>query len=168
MAHPSQDLPINEADVGVLIVAAGRGARAGAGGPKQYRLLAGEAVLSRTAKAFLSHEEVAAVRVVIHKDDHDLYREAMTALLDHPKLLAPVEGGAERQDSVRLGLESLCEAAPRTVLIHDAARPFIDHEAISRVIASLIDCDGAIAALPVFDTIKRANSHDNPENRADN
>ncbi|MCA8889781.1 MAG: 2-C-methyl-D-erythritol 4-phosphate cytidylyltransferase, partial [Parvularculaceae bacterium] len=90
-----------------IIVAAGRGARAGAGGPKQYRLLAGKAVLARTAEAFLKHEGIARVRVIIHRDDDDLYREAMAALLDHPKLLTPVYGGAERQDSVRLGLESL-------------------------------------------------------------
>ena len=139
-----------------IIVAAGRGARAGAGGPKQYRLLAGKAVLARTAEAFLKHEGIARVRVIIHRDDDDLYREAMAALLDHPKLLTPVYGGAERQDSVRLGLESLSDDAPGAVLIHDAARPFIDAATISRVIAGARAHGGAIAALPVFDTIKRA------------
>ncbi|HNS88008.1 MAG TPA: 2-C-methyl-D-erythritol 4-phosphate cytidylyltransferase, partial [Parvularculaceae bacterium] len=56
-----------------IIVAAGRGARAGEGGPKQYRMLAGEAVLARTARTFLDHPEVGAVRVIIHADDRDLY-----------------------------------------------------------------------------------------------
>ena len=139
-----------------IIVAAGRGVRAGAGGPKQYRLLAGEAVLARTAKAFLAHKGVDAVRVIIHRDDDDLYAEAMGALLGEKKLLPPVHGGAERQDSVRLGLESLEALAPEKVLIHDAARPFIDAATISRVIDALDAAPGAIAALPVFDTIKRA------------
>jgi len=139
-----------------IIVAAGRGVRAGAGGPKQYRLLAGEAVLARTAKAFLAHKSVDAVRVIIHRDDDDLYAEAMGALLGEKKLLPPVHGGAERQDSVRLGLESLEALAPEKVLIHDAARPFIDAATITRVIDALDAAPGAIAALPVFDTIKRA------------
>lgn len=139
-----------------IIVAAGRGVRAGAGGPKQYRPLAGRAVLARTAEAFLAHPKIDAVRVIIHRDDDDLYAEAMDVLMTHPKLLAPVHGGAERQDSVRLGLESLEGIAPDKVLIHDAARPFIDAATISRVIDALDNAPGAIAALPVFDTIKRA------------
>jgi len=143
-----------------IIVAAGRGARAGAGGPKQYRDLAGEAVLAKTASAFLDHPQVDAVRVIIHRDDSDEYERAMGALLAQEKLLAPVTGGAERQDSVRLGLESLTDTPPARVLIHDAARPFIDAATISRVIESLDENAGAIAALPVFDTIKRADGDD--------
>ena len=145
-----------------LIVAAGRGSRAGAGGPKQYRSLAGETVLARTTRAFLTHPKITGVRAVIHRDDHALYTEAMSGLDDETGLLSPVDGGAERQDSVRLGLESLINEAPARVLIHDAARPFIDHAAISRVIDALEDHDGAIAALPVFDTIKKADGADHP------
>ncbi len=145
-----------------IIVAAGRGARAGAGGPKQYRELAGRAVLARTAEAFLGHDAVDAVRVIIHRDDRDLYDAAMGDLLSHPKLMEPVTGGAERQDSVRLGLESIESEAPAHVLIHDAARPFIDAPAISRVIDALKTHDGAIAALPVFDTIKKSDGADHP------
>lgn len=145
-----------------IIVAAGRGARAGAGGPKQYRDLAGRAVLARTAEAFLSHDAIDAVRVIIHRDDRDLYDDAMADLLSHPKLMEPVTGGAERQDSVRLGLESIEGEAPARVLIHDAARPFIDAAAISRVIDALKTHDGAIAALPVFDTIKKSDGADHP------
>ncbi len=139
-----------------IIVAAGRGARAGAGGPKQYRNLAGKAVIAWTAKAFLDHPAIDAARVIVHRDDHDEYERAMGALLAHEKLLSPVTGGAERQDSVRLGLESITDDAPARVLIHDAARPFVDAATIVRVIESLDDSDGAIAALPVHDTIKRA------------
>ncbi len=139
-----------------IIVAAGRGSRAGAGGPKQYRDLAGKAVIAWTAEVFLSHPKIDAARVIIHRDDHGEYERAMGALLGHEKLLPPVTGGAERQDSVRLGLQSLEELAPARVLIHDAARPFIDAETIARVVDSLDAEDGAIAALPVFDTLKRA------------
>jgi len=145
-----------------IIVAAGRGVRAGAGGPKQYRPLAGTAILARAAQVFLVHSRVDGVRVVIHRDDDDLYAEAMGDLLSHPKLLTPVHGGAERQDSVRLGLESLAGLAPEKVLIHDAARPFIDAATISRVIEALDRAPGAIAALPVFDTLKRAGPGEAP------
>ncbi len=135
-----------------LIVAAGRGARAGGPLPKQYRAVAGEPVLRRTVRAFCRHARVSHVRVVIHGDDRPLY-EAATAGLD---LLAPIEGGATRQESVRRGLESLAELAPRHVLIHDGARPFITTAIIDRVIDGLALAPGVIAALPVTDTIKRA------------
>ncbi len=141
-----------------IIVAAGRGTRAGAGGPKQYRDLAGRAVIAWTAEAFLNHPQINAVRVIIHRDDRGEYDAAIGDLAKNKKLLEPVFGGAERQDSVRLGVESVEENAPKHVLIHDAARPFIDERTISRVIDALAEHDGAIAALPVHDTIKRANS----------
>lgn len=142
-----------------IIVAAGRGSRAGPGGPKQYRSLAGRAIIAWTTETFLNHPKIDAVRIIIHRDDHEEYETAMSGLLSHEKLLPPVNGGAERQDSVRLGLESIRERAPGNVLIHDAARPFIDKETISRVIDALCDHDGAIAALPVHDTIKRAGTN---------
>lgn len=145
-----------------IIVAAGRGVRAGTSGPKQYQLLAGETVLSRTAKAFLDHPAVTGVRVIIHAEDHDLYTQSMRDLRGLAKLMAPVVGGRERQDSVRLGLESLADDAPDLVLIHDAARPFVDAATISRVITAAAETGGAIAALPVFDTIKRADNGDRP------
>lgn len=143
-----------------ILVAAGRGTRAGNGGPKQYRDLAGTPILARTAAAFLEHPDIDFTRIIIHRDDGDLYDEAMSTLKDHPRLLAPVFGGKERQDSVRLGLESLDDGACSTVLIHDAARPFIDALTINRVLGALKEFDGAIAALPVFDTIKMASSND--------
>ena len=64
-------------------------------------------------------------------------------------LLPPVHGGATRQESVRFGLESLVETQPRTVLIHDAARPFVDDAVIERTIAALAQTPGAIVAVPV-------------------
>src|ERR1051325_1123871 len=102
-----------------LIVAAGRGRRFGDPLPKQYQSLLGRPVLWHTARAFLGHPRIDAVRVVIGADDRALYEDAVGALA----CLEPMIGGAERQGSVRLGLESLTQRAPAIVLIHDAARP---------------------------------------------
>ncbi len=142
--------------VAALIVAAGRGSRAGPGAPKQYRPLAGRAVLAWTLEAFLHNPRIHAVRVVIHPDFEDAYAAALGPLSGHPKLLSPCPGGGERQDSVRLGLDSLTEAAPDQVLIHDAARPFITDDVITRVIEALTAHSAALAALPIADTLKRA------------
>lgn len=134
-----------------LVVAAGRGTRLGAPLPKQYLPLGGVPVLRHALRTLLAHPAIAAVRTIIHPDDRAHY-DAATAGLD---LMAPVDGGAQRQDSVRNGLESLADAAPELVLIHDGARPFVDRFVIDRVLAGLGAHQGAIAALPVRDTVKR-------------
>ncbi len=134
-----------------LIVAAGRGERFGNEVPKQYLPLAGAPVLRHSAATFTANPGIGAVRVVIHEDDRERYAEAVAGL----DLLAPVTGGATRRESVRLGLESLAELAPDRVLIHDAARPFVDTSTIARVIAALDHAPGAIAAVPLSDTLKR-------------
>lgn len=135
-----------------LIVAAGRGHRFGGEMPKQYRMLAGRPLLRYCAEAFARHPKIDAVRVIIHPDDRALYDAAVAGL----ELLAPVHGGAERQDSARLGLESLAEAKPDLVLIHDAARPFPDEALVTRTIDALANAAGAVASVPVSDTLKRA------------
>lgn len=139
-----------------LIVAAGRGRRAATAGapPKQYTLLGGKSILRRTIEVFAQHQRIDRILVVIHGDDRAAYDRAVDGLGE--KLLAPVVGGATRQASVRLGLERLAAEAPETVLIHDAVRPFIADEVIDRVIAALGAAPGAIAALPVVDTLKEA------------
>lgn len=135
-----------------LIVAAGRGHRAGGGLPKQYRRLNDRTVLRRTIEAFIRHERVDGVQVVIHPDDRMLY-EAAVAGLDLPP---PVVGGATRQESVRLGLEAVaCEH----VLIHDAARPFVPPAVIDRVLDALAANEGAVPALPVTDSLRRGAGH---------
>ena len=135
-----------------LIVAAGHGSRfaVGAERPKQYVPLAGRAMLARAAAAFIDHPAVDGTRVVIRRRDRKLYDEAVAGLT----LLAPVTGGATRQDSVRLGLESLAGDAPDRVLIHDAARPLVDANLITRVIDALERFNGAVPAVPVADTLK--------------
>jgi 2-C-methyl-D-erythritol 4-phosphate cytidylyltransferase/2-C-methyl-D-erythritol 2,4-cyclodiphosphate synthase len=134
-----------------LILAAGRGHRLGGPAPKQYLPLAGKALLAHSLAAFARHRAVDGVRVVIHPDDRPLYDQAAAGL----DLLPPVPGGATRQESARLGLESLVELAPSKVLIHDGARPFPDPALIDRTLAALEAAPAAIPALPVSDTLKR-------------
>src|SRR6185437_10466924 len=102
--------------VAAVIVAAGRGLRAGGQLPKQYRNLAGEPVIRSSLALFAWHGEIAAVQPVIHPDDRGLYETAARQL----RLLPPVSGGATRQASVRAGLEALSQRAPDMVLVHDA------------------------------------------------
>jgi 2-C-methyl-D-erythritol 4-phosphate cytidylyltransferase/2-C-methyl-D-erythritol 2,4-cyclodiphosphate synthase len=135
-----------------LVVAAGRGSRFGAERPKQYTLLAGLPLLRHSLLRLSRHPEIDAVRVVIQPDDQADYEMAAAGL----SLLTPVPGGATRQASVRLGLESLVSLQPDRVLIHDAARPFPSSQIISRLVAALDEWPGAIPALPVVDTLKRA------------
>ena len=139
----------------VIIVAAGRGMRASAGDvPKQYRMLDGETVLATTISRFAENDHIDALLPVIHSDDLQLYKAA-TAEIDS-KLLEPVFGGHTRQASVYAGLLALQKFNPDKVLIHDAARPFVSAQTIDRVILALGEHDGAIPALPVTDTLKKA------------
>lgn len=138
-----------------LIVAAGRGQRFGGEVPKQYRALGGHSLMRYSVEAFLRHPRITGVRAIIHPDDRALYDRAVAGLA----LLDPVHGGAERQDSARLGLESLDALAPDHVLIHDAARPFPDSALIARTIDALASYEGAVAALPVTDTLKRSGAN---------
>ena len=140
--------------VAALIVAAGRGSRAACedGRPKQYCPVGGVPMITRAIAAFASHPSVDDILVVIHPDDAALYRAA-----SHPfagRLREAVAGGARRQDSVRAGLEALASASPSSVLIHDAARPFVDAELITRVVTNLDSHQGALPCLPVTDTLK--------------
>ena len=134
-----------------LVLAGGSGTRFGGALPKQYLELAGAPVLRRSLLAFATHPEVDAVRAVIRAEDRARY-DAAAQRLD---LLPPAIGGVERQDSARLGLESLSGMAPDRVLIHDGARPLVDAGTISRCIAALEEVPAAVCAIPVSDTLKR-------------
>lgn len=135
-----------------LLMAAGRGQRFGGAIPKQYADLAGCAVMRRTALCYLDHPLIDLVVAVIHPDDRDKY-EAATAGLD---LAPPIMGGDTRQESVRNGLQGLAPYAPESVLIHDAARPLVASPVIDRVLAAIGPGVGAIAALPVHDSLRHA------------
>ena len=138
-----------------LIVAAGRGVRAGGGAPKQYLPVGGTALL-RHAIAGLQASGLP-VRVVINPGDRALYDTA-TAGLDLPP---PIHGGATRQESVRAGLEALAGDPPEIVLVHDAARAFVPAGVIDALLAAFADPanDGAVPALPVVDSLRYGGSH---------
>jgi len=140
--------------VAVVVVAAGRGVRAGGGLPKQYRELAGEPVIRSSLSLFSWHGQIGPVQAVINPDDRALYEAAAKGL----RLLPPVSGGATRQASVRAGLEALTAAKPDIVLVHDAARPFCSSELVARAIAACAKSGAAIPALEVTDTIKRVDA----------
>jgi len=138
--------------VAVLVVAAGRGERAGGAVPKQYAPLLGKPVLRRTLEAWVRHPSVSAIQVAIGSEQQSLYANAVEGL----DLRAPIIGGATRQESVRLGLEALADALPEIVLIHDAARPFVSERLIAAVISALeAGADAAVPLLSVADTLKQ-------------
>lgn len=147
---------MNEAapKIAVILVAAGRGQRAGAGIPKQYRPLLGEPLLRWTARSFARLSRAPAILPVIHPDDADLCQAALAGI----STLPPVWGGETRQESVLRGLEALEASEPHLVLIQDGARPLTSNATITRVIAALAERDGAIAALPVNDSLKRGDA----------
>jgi 2-C-methyl-D-erythritol 4-phosphate cytidylyltransferase/2-C-methyl-D-erythritol 2,4-cyclodiphosphate synthase len=134
-----------------LIVAAGRGTRFGGAVPKQYLPLGGASVLRHAVAAFATHPGIAGVQAVIRAEDRGIFAESVSGLA----VLPPVPGAAERQDSVRLGLEALVPHDPARVLIHDGARPFPDPALIDRVLDALDRAPAAIPAQPLGDTIKR-------------
>ena len=150
------NLPKAEAmKVAVIIVAAGKGLRAGGEVPKQYQKLAGEAVLRRTLRAFSDHPRIASVLTVIGEDHEPMFAEASR---DLGAGIASTPGGAERQSSVLQGLEALeADGAdrPDLVLIHDGARPLVSTKVIDAVIDAAAKTGAAIAALPLADTLKR-------------
>ena len=135
-----------------LVVAAGRGQRAGEGLPKQYRTLGGRSVLRRAIEALLAHPRIGGVQVVIHRDDAALY----AATVDGLDLPPPVHGGETRQQSVLNGLEAVVlSGGAGTILIHDAARPFVSVAMIDRVLSALDTAQGATPALAVVDSLRR-------------
>jgi 2-C-methyl-D-erythritol 4-phosphate cytidylyltransferase/2-C-methyl-D-erythritol 2,4-cyclodiphosphate synthase len=134
-----------------LVVAAGSGSRAGGGVPKQYRRIAGKAVLAH-AVDHLRRAGAEDIRIVIGAGQQAAYREAVG---DRP-LPAPVIGGATRRQSVANGLEALAaEGSVERVLIHDAARPFLFLPVWDRLVEALENADAAVPALPAVDTTAR-------------
>lgn len=131
--------------VAAILVAAGSGSRFGADRPKQYASIGGRPVVRWAAEAL----GVALLQPVGDA-------AALTAALDGLEHLAVSPGGPTRQDSVRMGLEALAPFAPDVVLVHDAARPYVPAGTIDALLAALADAAGAIPAVPVADTLKRA------------
>jgi 2-C-methyl-D-erythritol 4-phosphate cytidylyltransferase / 2-C-methyl-D-erythritol 2,4-cyclodiphosphate synthase len=139
--------------VAAIVVAAGRGVRAGNGVPKQYREVRGAPVVRHALRLFVDHPQVTLVQPVIHRDDGASFAAAAAGL----KLRTPAFGGATRQISVRAGLEALENDQPDIVLVHDAARPFTSGALISRAIAAGAG-GAAIPGLVLTDTIKEVDA----------
>ena len=146
--------------IGIVIVAAGRGERAGSpeDGPKQYRRIGGKPIITHTLEGFMTWPDVSAVAVVIHADDDCLLRSALAGL--HPSdAISVLPGGVTRQQSVLAGLRHLQGRGLTHVMIHDAVRPFFDHDLLDRVKSALSDGAAAVLpAMPVTDTLKRGDS----------
>lgn len=142
------------AGAAVVIVAAGRGLRLGGPVPKQYQPLGGRAVLAHSVGAALGCREIGRVVVAIHPDWREHYDRAIGDVRD-ARLMAPVAGGAERAETVRLALEALEGDPPERVLVHDAARPFAPPSLFSEVLRATGAATGAIAAEPVADALWR-------------
>jgi len=135
--------------IAALIVAAGKGDRAGGAVPKQFVPVGGKALLAHSVDAFLAHPDIDVTCIVIGQGQQGLARDA----LGNRAVSAVVIGGAERQDSVLAGLSELAKHGVSKVLIHDAARPFLSADVIDRLIAALDQSSGAVPALPVVDTL---------------
>jgi 2-C-methyl-D-erythritol 4-phosphate cytidylyltransferase/2-C-methyl-D-erythritol 2,4-cyclodiphosphate synthase len=143
-------------DLAILVVAAGRGARAGDGPPKQYRRIAGRTLLAHSLASMVRAAPSARVLPVIHKDDRDLFYRSVAELAPEAAagIVEPAHGGATRQASVLAGLEALRSDPPAFVLVQDAARPFASEALVARAIAAARAFGAAVPGLPVTDTIK--------------
>lgn len=137
-----------------IVPAAGIGSRMGADCPKQYLQLAGKTILEHTLERLLSHPAIA--QVIVALAPHDRWFEALPVAAD-PRIVR-VEGGAERAFSVLNGLHV---AQGEWVLVHDAARPCLTHGDLDALIATAMNCGGAILGSRVRDTMKRSDGEGN-------
>src|ERR1700674_167453 len=158
--RPSVSSPMPKPDrTAAILVAAGRGLRAGSGGPKQYRLIGGETVIFPAMEPFCRHPQVFAVQPVLNPDDAGAFNAAVSELRHEP----PANGGATRQASVLAGLEALAVQKPDVVLIHDSTRRVVTAALISRAIDAASRTGAAIPAIPVTDTVKLIDGSGNVE-----
>src|SRR4030088_2961084 len=142
-----------------ILVAGGRGLRAGSGGPKQYRSIGGRTVIFRAMEPFCRHPHIFAVQPVLNPDDTAVFNDAVSEL----RYESPALGGTTRQASVHAGLEALASQKPDVVLIHDAARCFVSPALFSRAIDAAGRTGAAVPAIPVADTIKLIGESGNVE-----
>ena len=139
-------------NVVAVIVAAGAGLRAGGERPKQYQDIGGKPVIWWALKAFCDHPLISFVQPVIGDNHHEFFSSVTAGLPLEPAVV----GGARRQESCRIGIEAAAARNPGHILIHDAARPFVPAELISRVMAGLDHHPAVVPGLPISETLKRA------------
>jgi 2-C-methyl-D-erythritol 4-phosphate cytidylyltransferase len=140
-----------------VVPAAGRGARFGGDVPKQYQMLAGKPMLLQTIERLVAHARIAGIMVALAADDRYWHESIAVGA----KTILTTIGGNERADSVLAGLHALREKIGdnELVLVHDAARPCVSAEDISRLIVLGTPSGGALLAAPMRDTLKRSD-HD--------
>ena len=135
-----------------ILVAAGRGERMGAGRPKAFLELAGEALLLRAARVFDAAPSVSGIVAVVPEDE---VAAARALLAPVRKVTAVVPGGERRQDSVLAGLKQAPAGFEGVVLVHDAARPLVDVALVEAVAVEAAGAGAALPVVPVVDTVKR-------------
>lgn len=155
---------MNKPFVTVLIPAAGKGTRMGSGenkNPKNdpqknkvLREIQGEPLLAHTLAAFQNHPGVNEIRLIARKTEFNELSSLFAGQKNWNKIGPLVEGGAERQDSVRLGLKTLAGNPPDLVLVHDGARPFVTKQLIDRILKALEGSEAVAPVLPLYDTIR--------------
>ncbi|MEX2584929.1 MAG: 2-C-methyl-D-erythritol 4-phosphate cytidylyltransferase [Balneolaceae bacterium] len=140
----------------LIIPAAGSGSRMGGGVPKPFRRIAERTILEHTLRQFASLEELVQVVVVTTSDYFEVV-ERLRPLFSSGVTLEWREGGLEREDSIRRGLEAVSEVAG-LIVIHDAVRPFIRPEQVRQCLLKAERYGAAILAIPVTDTVKRVSN----------
>ncbi len=143
--------------IGAVIVAAGKGTRMKSEINKQYIKIGGKPIVYHTVQGFLKSDYIDEVVAVIVEHEEELFNKIVMPLFDDTSKLKIAYGGSMRKDSVQNGIKALSKDC-KTVLIHDGVRPFFTDELIRSVIDECSKYDGAIAGVPVKDTIKRINA----------
>ncbi|MEW4466994.1 bifunctional 2-C-methyl-D-erythritol 4-phosphate cytidylyltransferase/2-C-methyl-D-erythritol 2,4-cyclodiphosphate synthase [Parasphingorhabdus sp. JC815] len=139
-----------------LIVAAGQGERSGLAIPKQFAPVKGQPMVRRSATSFLEHPDIEKLWIVIGSGQEQLLEHALAGLSGYEIVI----GGPTRRDSVRNGLSAIAASGAKNILIHDAARPFLSHAMIDKLISALSHSVAAIPVLPTIDTtINLANGY---------
>src|SRR5437764_7999385 len=138
-----------------IVVAAGRGSRAGAGQSKQFREISGIPIIIRTLSRFERCETIEGSVVVLPRGECEAFA-ALASRYGLRKVLGAVEGGETRAGSVWRGLEALRTLSVGVVAVHDGVRPFVTPGEIDRTVREAERCGAAVLAVPVIDTIKEA------------
>jgi len=140
-----------------IIVAGGMGSRMKTAVPKQFIELAGKPLLAHTVMRFVECPEVDEIVLVLPRIGFQEYEGLMLPWMAKKKAFTTVPGGGERQNSTANGLDSLSPGFDGLVLVHDGARPLVGAKLIARVIEAAIEFGGAVAGLPVYETLKEVN-----------
>lgn len=141
-------------NVHVLVPAAGSGSRIGGDTRKQYLELGDQPVLVRTLSRLAAHPQVSAIHMVVPQADVAFCRAELVDRYHLEKIGGVIAGGAERQDSVRIGLEACGAADQDVILVHDGVRPFFPRDQIGPLVQMAAVEGAALLAIPAQDTIK--------------